>query len=78
MQIFVPRECENETRVAVTPDTVKKFIQLGITIQVESGCGLKSLHTDEDYVKVKTTNVKLERTEYYVHACAGASRDHHP
>ncbi|MFQ6723022.1 MAG: NAD(P) transhydrogenase subunit alpha [Opitutales bacterium] len=51
MQIFVPRECENETRVAVTPDTVKKFIQLGITIQVESGCGLKSLHTDEDYVK---------------------------
>lgn len=51
MQIFVPRECEKETRVAATPDTVKKFIQLGIAVQIESGCGLKSLHTDDDYSK---------------------------
>ena len=64
MQIFVPRECENETRVAVTPDTVKKFIQLGIPIQVESGCGLKSLHSDEDYLnagaQIIPTNDKKE------------------
>lgn len=49
MQIFVPRECEKETRVSVTPDTVKKFVKLGIDVQIEAGAGLKSLFTDSDY-----------------------------
>lgn len=64
MQIFIPRECENETRVAITPDTVKNFIKLGIDIQIESGCGLKSLHSDKDYsnagAQIITTNNKKE------------------
>ena len=49
MQIFVPRENEKETRVAITPDTVKKFVKLGLEVQIEKGAGLKSLFRDEDY-----------------------------
>ncbi len=74
MQIFVPRECEKETRAAVTPDTVKKFIQLGISVQIESGCGLKSLHTDNDYLNagaqiISTSNRKetLQAADMILH-----------
>lgn len=49
MQIFVPRESVDETRVAVTPETVKKFVQLGISVAVAQGSGEKSLIPDEAY-----------------------------
>ncbi len=49
MQIFVPKEIQEETRVAITPDTVKKFNSLGIQVNVESGIGQLSLSTDEAY-----------------------------
>ena len=49
MQIFVPREISEETRVAVTPETVKKFVQLGISVAIEQGAGEKSLISDEAY-----------------------------
>lgn len=49
MQIFVPKECDEETRVSVTPDTVKKFVKLGIAVQIEAGAGAKSLFKDSDY-----------------------------
>ena len=49
MQVFIPKECDKETRVSVTPDTVKKFVKLGITVQIETGAGSKSLFTDSDY-----------------------------
>ena len=40
MKIFVPREREGgETRVAASPDTVKKLVGLGATVTVESGAG---------------------------------------
>lgn len=51
MQIFVPREIEKETRVSITPDTIKKFIDCGIEISIESGSGEKSLHTDAAYAQ---------------------------
>ena len=38
-----------ETRVAATPETVKKFIALGCTVAVEAGAGLASGIPDADY-----------------------------
>ncbi len=38
-----------EARVALTPDTVKKFIALGAQVAVQAGAGLKSGITDEAY-----------------------------
>jgi H+-translocating NAD(P) transhydrogenase subunit alpha len=48
--ITVPKEsASGETRVAATPETVKKFKSQGHTVKVESGAGLASSNTDEAY-----------------------------
>ncbi|WP_343614282.1 NAD(P) transhydrogenase subunit alpha [Novosphingobium sp.] len=53
MIIAVPREsAEGETRVAVTPETVKKFIALGAQVAVETGAGLSASIADADYAAV--------------------------
>ncbi|MBC7801329.1 MAG: Re/Si-specific NAD(P)(+) transhydrogenase subunit alpha [Gemmatimonadaceae bacterium] len=39
-----------ETRVAATPDTVKKLVALGLTVAIEAGAGQKSAISDADYV----------------------------
>ena len=39
----------SETRVAATPETVKKFVGLGADLAVQHGAGLKSGVTDADY-----------------------------
>ena len=41
----------DETRVAATPETVKKFIALGCTVAVESGLGLHAGLTDAAYAE---------------------------
>jgi NAD(P) transhydrogenase subunit alpha len=38
-----------ETRVAATPDTVKKLVQLGLTVAVEAGAGAGASISDADY-----------------------------
>jgi NAD(P) transhydrogenase subunit alpha len=38
-----------ETRVAATPDTVKKLIGLGLTVVVETGAGVASAIADSDF-----------------------------
>ena len=49
--IAVTRERrEGETRCAVTPETVKKFVALGATVTVEAGTGAGSSFPDADYV----------------------------
>ncbi len=51
--IAVPREsAEGETRVAATPETVKKFIALGAQVAVEAGAGLSASIADADYEAV--------------------------
>ena len=46
----VPKEIyENESRVAATPDTVKKLQKLGFGILVQSGAGESANFTDEAY-----------------------------
>jgi H+-translocating NAD(P) transhydrogenase subunit alpha len=50
MQIGVPAEtAAGETRVAVTPETVKKLIAQGHTVRVQSGAGVAASVTDEAY-----------------------------
>lgn len=51
LTIAVTRERrEGETRCAVTPETVKKFVGLGATVVVEAGTGLGSSIPDSDYI----------------------------
>ncbi|HMO77306.1 MAG TPA: NAD(P) transhydrogenase subunit alpha [Sphingopyxis sp.] len=50
MRIAVLKElAPGETRVAATPETVKKFIGLGAEVAVESGAGVSASIADADY-----------------------------
>ncbi|HTF85077.1 MAG TPA: Re/Si-specific NAD(P)(+) transhydrogenase subunit alpha [Cellvibrio sp.] len=50
MKISIPRERRaHERRVAATPETVKKFVALGIDVAVETGAGEASRITDAAY-----------------------------
>lgn len=56
MKIAIPKERrEHEKRVAATPDTIKKLIGLGFSVIVETGAGLKSQITDEQYSEAGAT-----------------------
>lgn len=53
MLIGVPKEtAAGETRVAITPETVKKLKSQGHEIRVQSGAGLAASITDEAYAEV--------------------------
>jgi NAD(P) transhydrogenase subunit alpha len=50
MKVAITRERDtHETRVAVSPDTVKRLIGLGVDVCVETGAGEHSLMTDAQY-----------------------------
>ena len=50
MKIAIPSETDaTESRVAATPETVKKFIALGATVAVQAGAGAGSRITDAEY-----------------------------
>jgi NAD(P) transhydrogenase subunit alpha len=50
MRLAVLRERRQfETRVAATPDTVRKLMALGLTVVVESGAGMQSSLPDKEY-----------------------------
>ncbi|HLM23879.1 MAG TPA: Re/Si-specific NAD(P)(+) transhydrogenase subunit alpha [Pyrinomonadaceae bacterium] len=50
MKIVVLRETqEGEARVALMPESIKKLISLGTSVQVESCAGLSAARTDDDY-----------------------------
>jgi len=50
MKIGVAGEIDGlEPRVAATPDTVKKFVALGVEVAIEPGAGVKSGVLDADY-----------------------------
>ncbi len=51
MKLAVPRETTNgETRVAATPESVKKLKSLGLDIVIETGAGQAARIADADYV----------------------------
>ncbi len=50
MKIAVAKEIDaSEPRVAVSPDTIKKFKALGVDVAIEPGAGIKSGMLDTDY-----------------------------
>ena len=56
MQIVVPAETwENERRVALIPDSVKKLVRAGLPVSVESGLGSQSGYSDADYEEAGAT-----------------------
>ena len=53
MNIGVPKEIKNnEFRVAITPAGVREFVNRGHDVFIESGAGIGSAITDEDYKNV--------------------------
>ena len=59
MKIAVPKETrEHETRVAATPGTVKKFVDLGAEVAVETGAGTAGVFTDRAYEAAGATVAK--------------------
>jgi NAD(P) transhydrogenase subunit alpha len=51
MKLAVPREtASGETRVAATPESIKKFKGLGLEVVVETGAGAAARIADADYV----------------------------
>ena len=50
MKIAVPKECRRgESRVAVSPEVVKKLIGFGFSVAVEKGAGIGTSFTDAAY-----------------------------
>ena len=53
MRLFVPKENqEKETRAAMTPETARKLVDLGLEVRFEAGLGESSDFTDADYHEV--------------------------
>ena len=56
LQAFIPRESEpGETRVAATPETVRKLIALGLAVAIEKGAGERASFADAAYVAAGAT-----------------------
>jgi len=59
MRIAIAKETAHlESRVAASPETVKKFAALGATVVIETGAGLASGITDADYEAAGATITK--------------------
>jgi len=56
MRVAVPKEkTSGETRVAIVPDTVKRFVAKKIEVSVEAGAGQGAFVSDDDYRAVGAT-----------------------
>ena len=56
MKISVLRErAEGETRVAATPETVRKLVGLGASVAIEAGAGAAARFPDAEYQKAGAT-----------------------
>src|ERR1700687_2711827 len=56
MKIAVAKEIDpSDPRVAVSPDTVKKFKALGVDVAIEPGAGIKSGLPDSEFTAVGAT-----------------------
>ena len=70
MRIAIPKEIKNgETRVAATPDIVKKYKYMGIDINIQSGAGEASGFNDENY-REAGAEIKATAEETYKKAAA--------
>ena len=58
MRIAVPRERRSgERRVAATPETTSRLVQLGFEVAIEAGAGVGAAFADEDYKAAGATIV---------------------
>ena len=55
IKVAVLRESGGETRIAIIPETVKKFIALGATVAVEPGAGTAASLADAAFVEAGAT-----------------------
>src|SRR5438874_11268564 len=56
MRLAVPKETrEGETRVAATPESVKKFKALGLDLVIQAGAGAGAKISDADYAAAGAT-----------------------
>ncbi len=61
MKIAIPKErAPGETRVAASPDAVKKFVAMGFDVVIEKGAGDGASMTDTDYQEAGATLAKDE------------------
>jgi H+-translocating NAD(P) transhydrogenase subunit alpha len=58
--IGVPAEGDNEPRIGLTPETVKKLVKAGASVAIRAGAGLRSHFADEDY---KAAGAKIAKTD---------------
>ena len=52
MQIFFPKEEDQEIRATILPEVAKKFVDLGIEVVIEEGLGSSVFIDDELYSEV--------------------------
>ena len=60
MQIFFPKEKESESRVSILPETVKKLVELGISVEVEASLG-KTVHVSDDLYTSSGASISNDR-----------------
>lgn len=63
--VFVAKECApGETRVAATPETIKKLVKDGLSVTVESGLGAGAHISDKDYQEAGASVVTDAKTAW--------------
>ena len=60
MQIFFPKEKESESRVSILPETVKKLVELGISVEVEASLG-KTIQISDDLYASSGASISNDR-----------------
>ena len=61
MQISALKENKNESRVALTPDSIKLFQKFDLEILIEEGAGIKSGYPDQQYRDLGVKIVSKEK-----------------
>ncbi len=65
MKVVVPRErVAGETRVAVTPRTVKRLVRAGLSVHIETGAGSASGISDAEFIESQATIVSDPHSLY--------------
>lgn len=73
---FIPKETTpEETRVAATPETVKRLVKLGFAVAVQSGAGLGSAISDDEF---KAAGATIEADAKAGYAAADVVLKLHP
>ena len=49
MRAYILKESESELRVSASPDSVKKMVELGISVNIQTTAGQNSNFSDESY-----------------------------